>query len=54
MTTKEAKQKIVNAGKSWAAFLVFMEGQTVGGTPNNPDWYEDDVERFLQGKGVAD
>lgn len=48
MTTQEAKQKIKDAGKDWDKFIDWMNGQTIGGTPDNPNWYEYDVERFIR------
>lgn len=47
MTEAEAKQRIESAGKTWEDFIEFMVGQTIGGTPEDPDFYEDDVERFI-------
>lgn len=49
MTTEQAKQKIGQSGKTWEQFIDFMFGQTVGGTPDNPDWYFSDVDRFIRG-----
>jgi hypothetical protein len=49
MTTKQAKQKIKEAGGSWKVFTKWMSGQTVGlnkdGTTNI---YDKDVERFIR------
>ena len=50
MTTIEVKKLLKEKGKTWSAFRDFMVGQTVGGTPNNPDYYECDVMKFLSMK----
>lgn len=52
MTTEEVKAKI--GEERWDEFLKFMSGQTVGGTPDKPQWYEDDVHRFMNGLPVID
>jgi len=54
MTTKEVKNLIKKYNKTWTEFLEFMNGQTIGGTPNNPDWYECDVNRFVNNLKVID
>jgi len=48
MTTKKAKQLIKEAGGKWDNFIKWMNGQTIGGTPNKPDWYERDVYGWIR------
>ena len=49
MTTKEVKQLCIKHNKSYAAFLVFMNGQTYGiNEDGSNNWYENDVARFLR------
>jgi hypothetical protein len=50
MTEHGARQVIETAGGNWDTFLKWMNGQTVGGTPENPDYYDYDVARFIRYK----
>lgn len=54
MKKEEARQKIEKAGKKWEDFIEWMAGQTIGGTPNDPNYYEGDIIRFLENKEVVD
>ena len=48
MTTSVAKLKIKRGGGTWAGFLKWMSGQTVGQYPDGEtNWYRYDVERFV-------
>jgi len=48
MTTKQAKAKIKKAGGKWEDFIDFMFGSAYGIDKNGePDWYEWDVDRFI-------
>ena len=47
MTPKEVKKLLKSKSLKWSDFIKWMNGQTVGGTPNDPDYFEWDVERFI-------
>ena len=48
MTTPEVKALLKKNNLKWSDFVRWMNGQTVGGTSDNPDWYEYDVRRFIR------
>lgn len=50
MTTAQVNRLLKKSGRTWKEFNEFMIGQTVGGTSNNPDWYECDVYKFISMK----
>jgi len=53
MTKQQVIEKIGNT--EWSAFCEFMTGQTVGVYPDGTaDFYEDDVQRFVDGLSVID
>jgi hypothetical protein len=54
MTTSEVKKLLEENNKTWEEFDEWMNGQTIGGTPENPDYYEYDVKRFIKGLKVDD
>jgi len=54
MTTKQVKKLLKENNRTGKEFMEFMIGQTIGGTPNNPDWYECDVDRFIKRQPVVD
>lgn len=52
MTTKQIKSLLKKNNLKWSLFLKWMNGQTVGLDENgDTDWYETDVERFIEGRG---
>ena len=51
MTTKQVLEELEKRQLDWNDFEKWMGGQTIGGTLENPDWYETDVERFIRGRG---
>jgi hypothetical protein len=48
MNTTAAKKKIKEAGGSWSVFEKWMYGQTVGYVNGEIDWYDYDVNRFIE------
>lgn len=48
MTKQEVKQLCIKHGKSWAGFLAFMNGKTIGiNEDGTEDFYKLDVGLFL-------
>lgn len=47
MLEKEVKKLLKKHNIEWRDFLEFMFGQTIGIKNGKPDFYEWDVERFI-------
>jgi len=48
MKKEEVIKLLKEHNRTWEEFERWMTGQTIGGTPENPDYYECDIERFIE------
>ena len=55
MTEKEVKSLLRKNHRTWSDFIKWMRGQTVGMDENGEtNWYEWDVERFINNRPIID
>lgn len=55
MTTEEVIKLVESRGHTFGEFTKWMFGQTYGMNPDGtPNWYEVDVNRFINGLRVYD
>jgi len=55
MTEKEVRKLLKENGRTWREFVKWMSGQTLGlNEDGTTDFYDWDVERFIQRKQVID